>query len=103
MVAVLFEMATGREVIAKYADVTNNRSGFLRETFGRDIALPNLRKEIEFESSFYGGSLLIGEDGIHEQIRRNVGHVYAPGCLDAWVSYISQRSPLNLLDEVGLG
>jgi hypothetical protein len=59
MVAVLFEMATDREVIAKYADATNSRAGCPRETLGRGIALPDLRKEIEFESSFDGGSLLI--------------------------------------------
>jgi hypothetical protein len=33
------------------------------------ILPPDLRKEIEFESSFDGGSLLIGEHGVHEQIR----------------------------------
>ena len=66
---------------------TNSRSGCPRENSGGGIALPDFRKEIEFESSFDGGSLLIGEDRVHEQIRRDVGHVYAPWCRDAWASY----------------
>jgi hypothetical protein len=74
----LFKMATGREVIAKYADATNRCPCRPRGTLGRFIAFPDLRKEVEFECSFDGGSPLIGEDGIHEQIRRDVGHVYAP-------------------------
>jgi hypothetical protein len=77
LVSLLFDMATGGEVIAKYANATNRRPACLRQTLGRGIALRDLRKEIEFESSFDGGSLLIGEDGVHEQIRRDVGHVYA--------------------------
>jgi hypothetical protein len=84
-------MTTHREIIAKYADTTNRRPGYLREAVGRFIALPDLRKEVEFESSFDGGSLLIGEDSVHEQIRRDVGHDYAPWC-DTWVSYIRPRS-----------
>jgi hypothetical protein len=95
-------MATGRKVIAKYADATNRRSSCPRETLGRGIALPDLRKEIEFDSSFDGRSLLIGKDSVHDQIRRDVGHVYASWCSDFRASYISPRS-LRLLDEVGLG
>ena len=83
LVNVLFEMATGREVIAQYADATNRRPGYPRETLGGFIALADLRKEVKLESSFDGGSLLIGEDGVHEQIRREVDHVYAPWRRDA--------------------
>ena len=103
MVAVLFEMATDREVIAKYADATNSRSGCPRKILGRGIALPDLRKEIEFESSFDGGSLLIGEDRVHEQIRRAVGHVCAPWCRDVSASYISPRSLAAPVDKVRFG
>src|SRR5262249_33709048 len=97
-------MATDREVIAKYADATNRRPGCPRETLGRFIALPALRKEVEFESSFDGGCLLIGEDVVHEQIRRDVGHVYAPPGVPMSGCLISARArSLHLLDQVGSG
>ena len=83
LVTLLFEMATGRKVIAKYADATNRRPGRPRKSLGCAIALPDLREEVEFESGFDSGSLLISEDGVHEQIRREVDHVYAPWRRDA--------------------
>jgi hypothetical protein len=78
LVTLLFEMAADREVIAKYADATNRRSGCPREPLGRGIAFRDLRKQVEFESSFDRGGLLIGEDRVHEQIRRDIGHVCFP-------------------------
>ena len=92
MVAVLFEMPTGREVIAKNADATNRSSSFPCETLSRGVALPDIRKEIEFKSSFDGRSLLIGEDCVHKQIRRVVRHFYAPWYTDDRVHYISPHS-----------
>src|SRR5262245_52517526 len=75
-------MASDREIIAKYADTPNRCSGCLRQTLGRGITFCNLRKEVEFESSFDCCGLLKGEDRVHEQIRRDVGHVsLAPWCL----------------------
>jgi hypothetical protein len=69
LLTLLFEMATNRQVIAKYANTTNCRSGCLGETLGRDIALRDFRKQVEFESSFDRSGLLKGENRIHEQVR----------------------------------
>src|SRR5262245_61519072 len=78
LITLLFEMAADCEVVANYADATNRCSGSLREALGRGIALRDLGKQVELESRFDRSGLLKGEDRVHEQIRRDIGHVCFP-------------------------
>jgi len=46
LITVLFEVTTGREIIAKYTDAANRRPRFPRETLGCFMALADIRKEV---------------------------------------------------------